>query len=174
MVARVDALQVVVNGNTAAISDVSSVVADIDGNLSATRTIRVGVDSNGHYYSAGMAIGVENSTTGMQSQVLFIADRFAIMEAINGSPQAVFVVEGGQVFMRQAIIKDGDIVNAKIGNIIQSNDYVAGTTGWAINKAGNFELNGYIAGQGRVNMTNAGVRVYDGAGTLRVKLGNLA
>lgn len=37
-------------------------------------------------------------------------------------------------------VVDGAISNAKIGNIIQSNNYVAGSTGWAINKSGSAEF----------------------------------
>jgi hypothetical protein len=43
--------------------------------------IKVGVSSNGQYYAAGMGIGVENTPSGMQSQVIFLADRFAVTTA---------------------------------------------------------------------------------------------
>jgi hypothetical protein len=43
-------------------------------------------------------------------------------------------------FIDTARINDGTIVNAKIGNIIQSNNYVAGSSGWKIDKGGAAEL----------------------------------
>jgi hypothetical protein len=39
------------------------------------------------------------------------------------------------------LVADGAITNAYIGNVIQSSNYVAGSTGWKIDKAGNPEFN---------------------------------
>jgi ribosomal protein S14 len=47
-------------------------------------SIKVAVDSNGNQYAAGMGIGVQNTPSGMQSQVLFLADRFAVMTQAGG------------------------------------------------------------------------------------------
>lgn len=78
------------------------------------------------------------------------------------------------MFISSAVISDGFITNAMIGNVIQSNNYVANVAGWRIDKSGTFEVNGAIAGQGRSQISHLGLRVYDSAGTLRVKVGNLA
>jgi hypothetical protein len=43
-------------------------------------------------------------------------------------------------FIDNARIQDGTITNAKIGNIIQSTNFVAGSTGWQINKDGTAEF----------------------------------
>ena len=51
-----------------------------------------------------------------------------------------FVVQNDQVFMNNALIQDGSITNAKIGNVIQSNNYIAGEQGWMINKNGGSEF----------------------------------
>lgn len=79
-------------------------------------------------------------------------------------------------------IADAAITNAQIANVIQSNDYVAGVSGWGINKAGAAEFNnatfrGSIdikssTGASRTEITNSIIRIYD-AGVLRVKIGNL-
>jgi hypothetical protein len=54
-------------------------------------------------------------------------------------------------------ISDAAITNAKIGNVIQSNDYVAGSVGWAINKSGTAEFsNGTFRGSlNGANITGA-------------------
>jgi hypothetical protein len=48
-------------------------------------SIKVAVDANGRQYAAGMGIGVQNTPSGMQSQVLFVADRFAVMSQAGGA-----------------------------------------------------------------------------------------
>ncbi|MFK3912048.1 host specificity protein J [Enterobacter cancerogenus] len=138
---KINTLTVTSGENTAAITVNAQAVADVNNNLSAMYNIKVGVSSNGQYYAAGMGIGVENTPSGMQSQVIFLADRFAVTTAVNGTTTLPFVIQNGQTFIRETFIQDGTISNAKIGNYIQSNDYVAGSKGWSIPKNGSPEFN---------------------------------
>ncbi|WP_339025535.1 host specificity protein J [Leclercia pneumoniae] len=138
---KINSLTVTVNGQTAAINQTAQAVADVNGNLSAMYNIKVAVDSNGRQYAAGMGIGVQNTPVGMQSQVLFVADRFAVMSQAGGAVTLPFVIQNGQTFIRDTFIQDGTISNAKIGNFIQSNTFTAGSVGWDINKNGNAEFN---------------------------------
>ncbi|EHF0012472.1 phage tail protein [Escherichia coli] len=138
---KINSLTVTVNGQTAAINQTAQAVADVNGNLSAMYNIKVGVSSNGQYYAAGMGIGVENTPSGMQSQVIFLADRFAVTTAAGNSVALPFVIQNGETFIRASFIQDGTIENAKIGNYIQSNNYAAGSAGWKLNKAGDAEFN---------------------------------
>ena len=138
---KINSLTVTSGNNTAAITVNAKAVADVNNNLSAMYNIKVGVSSNGQYYAAGMGIGVENTPNGMQSQVIFLADRFAVTTAVNGTTTLPFVIQNGQTFIRETLIQDGTIGNAKIGNYIQSNDYVAGSKGWSIPKNGSPEFN---------------------------------
>lgn len=138
---QINSLKVTVNGQSAAIVQNSQVSADINNNLNAMYSIKVAVDSNGNQYAAGMGIGVQNTPAGMQSQVLFLADRFAVMTQAGGTVTLPFVIQNGQTFIRETFIQDGTISNAKIGNYIQSNDYVAGSKGWSIPKNGSPEFN---------------------------------
>ncbi|WP_337263311.1 MULTISPECIES: phage tail tip fiber protein, partial [unclassified Serratia (in: enterobacteria)] len=103
-------------------------------------SIKVGKTWDGKLYSAGIGVGVENTPAGMQSQVLFMADRFAFLNVTNGVVSTPFAIDGGQTFINAAFIKDGTITNAKIGNYISSNNYIAGKSGWFINKDGNAEF----------------------------------
>ncbi len=75
------------------------------------------------------------------------------------------------MFINQALIGTGWITNAMIGNVIQSDNFVSGLQGWQINKAGTVEINGNFAGSGRLTINNQLIRIYDGAGTERVRLG---
>ncbi|EKG0444662.1 phage tail protein [Escherichia coli] len=148
-------------------------IADVNGNLSAMYNIKVGVSSNGQYYAAGMGIGVQNTPSGMQSQVIFLADRFAVTTMVGGTVTLPFVIQNGQAIIRDTVIGDGTISNAKIGNYIQSNNYVAGSVGWKLDKSGTFENYGSTAGEGAMKQTNQTISVKDGNNVLRVQVGRL-
>ncbi|MEG5953304.1 phage tail protein [Enterobacter ludwigii] len=167
---QINSLKVTVNGQSAAIIQNSQVSADINNNLNAMYSIKVAVDSNGNQYAAGMGIGVQNTPSGMQTQVLFLADRFAVMSQAGGAVTLPFVIQNGQTFIRASFIQDGTIDNAKIGNYIQSNNYVAGSAGWKLDKGGTFEING-VAGGGRMLISSTLIRIYDSNNVLRVRMG---
>ena len=141
MATQVNSITATVNGHTSAITTNAQAIANVNGDLSAMYNIKVGVSSNGQYYAAGMGIGVQNTPSGMQSQVIFLADRFAVTTAAGNSVALPFVIQNGQTFIRDSFIQDGTIENAKIGNYIQSNNYAAGSAGWKLNKAGDAEFN---------------------------------
>lgn len=138
---QINAITATVNGHTSAITTNAQAIANVNGDLSAMYNIKVGVSSNGQYYAAGMGIGVGNTPSGMQSQVIFLADRFAVTTAAGNSVALPFVIQNGETFIRASFIQDGTIENAKIGNYIQSNNYAAGSAGWKLNKAGDAEFN---------------------------------
>lgn len=138
--------------------------------------VKLGLKYNGVEYSAGMSMELVGSGAGVKSQFIFDANRFSISNGIgSGSGQWAlpFVVENNQVFIQSAVIQDGSIGNAKIGNFIQSNNYVANTTGWRLDKGGTFENNGFTPGEGRMKQTNQTISVADGNGRLRVQIGRL-
>ncbi|NUE05987.1 DUF1983 domain-containing protein [Escherichia coli] len=170
---QINSLKVTVNGQSAAIIQNSQVSADINNNLNAMYSIKVAVDSNGNQYAAGMGIGVQNTPSGMQTQVLFLADRFAVMNQAGGAVTLPFVIQNGQVFIREALIGDSTISNAKIGNYIQSNNYVAGSVGWRLDKSGSFENYGSTAGEGAMKQTNQTISVRDGNNVLRIQIGRI-
>ncbi|MCT8165020.1 MULTISPECIES: phage tail protein [unclassified Pseudomonas] len=160
-----------VGSTEALIQDTSEALVDLNGDVSATRNIKVGVDVNGVYYGAGMGIGVENTPDGMQSMVVFLANLFAVMHQPGGTPKSVFAIQNGQVFMNSAIINQADIINLIITGELKSSNYVAGSQGIRINFVTNeFEINGVRAGQGRMNVTNQLLTVYDQT-RMRVRLG---
>ena len=170
---QINVITATVNGHTSAITTNAQAIANVNGELSAMYNIKVGVSSNGQYYAAGMGIGVENTPSGMQSQVIFLADRFAVTTMVGGTVTLPFVIQNGQAIIRDTVIGDGTISNAKIGNYIQSNNYVAGSVGWKLDKSGTFENYGSTAGEGAMKQTNQTISVKDGNNVLRVQVGRL-
>ncbi|EPD5031089.1 host specificity protein J [Escherichia coli] len=170
---QINGITATVNGHTSAITTNAQAIANVNGELSAMYNIKVGVSSNGQYYAAGMGIGVENTPSGMQSQVIFLADRFAVTTMVGGTVTLPFVIQNGQAIIRDTVIGDGTISNAKIGNYIQSNNYVAGSVGWKLDKSGTFENYGSTAGEGAMKQTNQTISVKDGNNVLRVQVGRL-
>ncbi|MCF0005911.1 TipJ family phage tail tip protein, partial [Enterobacter hormaechei] len=124
---QINGITATINGHTSAITTNAQAIANVNGDLNAMYSIKVAIDSNGNQYAAGMGIGVQNTPSGMQSQVLFVADRFAVMAQAGGAVSLPFVIQNGQTFIRDTFIQDGTISNAKIGNYLQSNNYVAGS-----------------------------------------------
>ncbi|HFF7185781.1 TPA: DUF1983 domain-containing protein, partial [Enterobacter hormaechei] len=167
---QINGITATINGHTSAITTNAQAIANVNGDLKAMYSIKVAMSSNGQYYVAGMGIGVENTPSGMQSQVIFLADRFAVTTAAGNSVALPFVIQNGQTFIRASFIQDGTIENAKIGNYIQSNDYVAGSAGWKLDKGGTFEING-VAGGGRMLISSTLIRIYDSNNVLRVRMG---
>ncbi|KJM81850.1 host specificity protein J [Enterobacter hormaechei] len=167
---QINGITATINGHTSAITTNAQAIANVNGDLKAMYSIKVGLSSNGQYYAAGMGIGVENTPSGMQSQVIFLADRFAVTTAAGNGVALPFVIQNGQTFIRASFIQDGTIENAKIGNYIQSNNYVAGSAGWKLDKGGTFEING-VAGGGRMLISSTLIRIYDSNNVLRVRMG---
>ncbi|SPW22429.1 Domain of uncharacterised function (DUF1983) [Cronobacter sakazakii] len=171
-------VQAQIGNVTAALEDKLTAVVDTSG-ATAIHTLKAGVRINGNYYSAGMSIAVlAQAGQPVVTRVAFNADQFVLTTGSGASQFSPFAVVGGQVFMNSAFIQDGSIDNAKIGNYIQSNNYVAGASGWLINKAGNAEFNAVtvrgtiIATEGRFSMSGPGNNVViDGAG-VTVNLAN--
>ncbi|RJT13013.1 DUF1983 domain-containing protein [Rahnella inusitata] len=157
---------------SATVQTTASAVVDLNGKASAQWGIKLGINSNGQYYAAGMGIGLENTPAGMQSTVAFLANNFVVMSDVNGVPRAFFAIRNGQTFMNEAFIGEGTIDNAKIGNFIQSTNYVANVSGWRLDKAGTFVNFGTGSG-GKMKTTNTTISVADGNGVLRVQIGEL-
>lgn len=168
---QINSLKVTVNGQSAAIIQNSQLSADINNNLNAMYSIKVAVDSNGNQYAAGMGIGVQNTPSGMQSQVLFVADRFAVMAQAGGTVTLPFVIQNGQTFIRDTFIQDGTISNAKIGSYIQSSTWDGtGNVGWHINKSGYATFNN-VTVRGSIYATNGNFS-FNGSGNTTVINGN--
>lgn len=107
------------------------------------------------------------------TRVGFNANQFVLMSGSGDTQYSPFAVINGQVFMSSAFIQDGTITNAKIGDFIQSNNYVAGSVGWRLDKSGTFENYGSTAGEGAMKQTNQTISVRDANNVLRVQIGRI-
>ncbi|ROR60557.1 UNVERIFIED_ORG: putative tail protein [Providencia alcalifaciens] len=125
----------------AAIEKMAKTEVDYQGNASSVISFKTAVMYNGQYYDAEMIIGAGVKNGQVVTQIGFSADTFAIFNPVSGKLETAFAVENGQVFIGSGFIQDGSITNAKIGNVIQSNDFKKGEKGWQIDKNGNPEFN---------------------------------
>lgn len=151
---KIDQLTVTVNGNTTAIETTSKALTDFKGNVDATYSIKLATDNNGMKYATGMSLGLTGSGTNVQSQCIFLVDRFVLMTAANGTYTTPFYVSNGAMYVKEAFIKnasigtakiaDAAITMAKIVNEIKSSNYVAGSNGWRITKDGASEFNNVV------------------------------
>ncbi|WP_413529755.1 host specificity protein J [Rahnella inusitata] len=165
-------VQAKVDNNTAVVQQTSTALAETNGKLSAQYSVKVAVDSNGRQYAAGMGIGVENSPAGMQTQVLFLADRFAVMSQVGATPKTFFAIQNGQTIINQAFIGEATITSAMIAAYIESTNYIAGVSGWRLDKGGTWVNYGSGSG-GKMKTTNTTISVADANGVLRVQIGEL-
>ncbi|WJS49410.1 host specificity protein J [Enterobacter roggenkampii] len=163
-------VQAQIDDVTAALEDKLTAVVDASG-ASAIYTLKTGVRINGIMYNAGMSIAVlAQAGQPIVTRVGFNANQFVLMSGSGDTQYSPFAVVNGQVFISSAFIQDGTITNAKIGNFIQSNNYVAGSQGWRIDKSGTFEING-VAGGGRMLISSTLIQIYDSNNVLRVRMG---
>ncbi|EPJ9708282.1 host specificity protein J [Citrobacter freundii] len=159
-------------------AQIKDVTASLEDKLTATvdatsataiHTLKVGVRINDIFYGAGMSVAVlAEAGKPIVTRVGFNANQFVLMSGSGDTQYSPFAVINGQVFISDAFIQDGSITNAKIGNFIQSNNFVAGSTGWRIDKNGNAELHGKLyadSGNFSFNGINNKV-VIDGYGLL--------
>lgn len=168
---QINGITATVNGQTSAITTNAQAIANVNGDLKAMYNIKVAVDANGRQYAAGMGIGVENTPSGMQSQVLFLADRFAVMSQAGGTVTLPFVIQNGQTFINDAFFRDASIQFGKITDSLQSNNYVAGSAGWRWGKDGTMQNYGSDSAGG-MKQTNVTISIRD-ASRLRVQIGKL-
>ena len=171
---QINGITATINGHTSAITTNAQAIANVNGDLNAMYSIKVGVSSNGQYYAAGMGIGVENTPSGMQSQVIFLADRFAVTHQAGATVTLPFVIQNGQVIIRDTVIGDATITRAKLAETISSVNYVQNQAGLSINfRTGTLENYGSTAGEGAMKQTNQTISVKDANNVLRVQIGRI-
>jgi len=159
-----------INSGGGASAEVEALVSE----LAAMYTIKTQLTVDGRHYLAGIGVGVENTSgTTIESQILLAASRVAIIDPNTpNSSRFPFIVQGGQVFMNSAIIQDGSIVNAKIGNTIEASALGANNQPrWKLDKAGTMTMTGANNGDGYLTITDRLITVFDGNGVMRVRMG---
>lgn len=167
---QVETVQAQMGQTNASVQQVSEVMADINGRVSAQTTLKVETNQGGRKVVSGIAIG----SNGEEGEILLMAQRLAIIDSLNGQTILPFVVEGGQVFINQAVINTAFIQQIVAGMTIRSAALNAqGLPLLEINfAAGTFTLRGQDA-QGSTLLNNGGLYVYDVNGVERVAVGRL-
>ncbi|HDY6345808.1 TPA: DUF1983 domain-containing protein, partial [Pseudomonas aeruginosa] len=168
---RVETVQAQTSANGAAIQTTQSVVASLDQGVKAMYSVKLQAHANGQQYATGFQLGFDSGTS--VTTMAFQADRFLWFNSSSGQTVAPVSIVGGQMFINNAMIQDGSITNAKIGNVIQSTALGAnGEPLWKLDKAGSLTMNSATSG-GFMRQTAEAVKVYDANLVLRVQIGNL-
>jgi hypothetical protein len=183
----VSTLSSTVGGHTTSIQTNATSVNGLSGQYS------VKIDSNGHV--AGFGLSSTTTTAGPTSAFIVRADKFAVINPASTAdglgtttPTAAnipFFISGGTTYIKAAAILDASITNAKIG-ALAADKITTGTL--SANRIAASSLNVSkldLVGTGStINLQSAAsgarmqiqgdvIRIYDGNGTIRVKLGNL-
>ncbi|WP_155362173.1 phage tail protein, partial [Xenorhabdus bovienii] len=177
---KMEKVQADVGENAAAVQTKATAVFDIKGDGYALYDVGVGLKYKDQFYKAGMVIGAEVKNGEVKTQIGFSANNFVVMNPANGKLESVFMIKDRQVFIKEAFlgtavidgakIKNASITMAKIADGIRSDNWPQG--GWNLPKNGAFEMKG-TAGGVRIALDHTGLAVFDGGGTLRVKVGKI-
>ncbi|EOK2765081.1 host specificity protein J, partial [Escherichia coli] len=90
---------------SAAIQQIQKVQVDTNNNLNSMWAVKLQQMQDGRLYIAGIGAGIENTSDGMQSQVLLAAGRIAMINPANGNTKPMFVGQGDQIFMNEVFLK---------------------------------------------------------------------
>ncbi|MEX9800391.1 TipJ family phage tail tip protein [Proteus terrae] len=119
-----------------------------------THSINITIKHNGaSYNAAGQVISAQVKNGKLESFIGYNANNFAWYNPANGKMELFMYAKNGQMFIRDLFIEDGSITNAKIGNVIQSNNYLNGRPSWIINKNGFAEFQN-IKARGEIDATS--------------------
>tara|TARA_R110002073_G_scaffold307760_2_gene477516 strand:+ start:3414 stop:5141 length:1728 start_codon:yes stop_codon:yes gene_type:complete len=161
---------------------------DFYGNTIAGSSIYLGGTVTYDQDSGGNNIGIQSVATPKVAMTstgaVFAVDAFTINNP-GGTDVVPFSITSDVVSIDSALIKDGTITNAKIGNQIASTAYIANNnTGWAISKDGDAILNDATfrgtlditgsSGSNRLEITGDTIKVIDSSNVVRVKIGDLS
>lgn len=102
---------------------VSRTVADVNGKLLATHTIKTQAISGGKTAIAGISLGANRE----ESSVIVMADRFQVVANAQSTPTPMLRVEKGKTVLVGDFIADGAITTAKIAaNSVTANEIAVG------------------------------------------------
>lgn len=149
---------------SATVQQTASTVADLNGKLGAQWGLKVNTSSGGNNYVAGIQLGIDGSG---QSQFLVQADTFGVYVPNGDQKNMVFGIDGNGAYFQQAMARNLTINFGQISDSLQSTNYQPGSTGWRLPKNGAFEMNSNVPGQGRIQLDESGLKVFDQNGVLR-------
>ncbi|HGC2831408.1 TPA: DUF1983 domain-containing protein, partial [Escherichia coli] len=157
----------------ASIEQIQKVQEDTRRNLNSMWAVKLQQTRDGRLYIAGIGAGIENTSDGIQSQILMQADRIAMINPENGNTTPLFVAHGDQLFMNDVFMKKLTVDFARVTGDIRSDNFHSGSPGWRLSRNGSLEINSGRPGAGRLFFNGERIDVYDDNNVLRVRLGRL-
>ncbi|WP_308605266.1 phage tail protein, partial [uncultured Haemophilus sp.] len=110
---QINALTAKVGNAESTVSQVSSVVAGLNGKVSSMHTIKTQAIAGGRTAVAGIALGANQE----ESSVIVMADKFGIVANANdGNVKPVFSVTDGQVGIRGDLVVAGSVTRDKLSS----------------------------------------------------------
>ena len=110
---QINALTAKVDNAESTVSQVSSVVAGLNGKVSSMYTIKTQAIAGGRTAVAGIALGANQE----ESSVIVMADKFGIVANANdGNVKPVFSVANGQVGIRGDLVVAGSVTRDKLSS----------------------------------------------------------
>ncbi|MBC3254405.1 DUF1983 domain-containing protein [Pseudomonas paralactis] len=166
-----ETLQSSIGETSASVQSVSETVVRLDGRVSAQTTMKAQTIVDGRRVVSGLAFG----SNGEQSEFLIFAQRFAVVNEVNGKVDPMFVIENGQAVFNTAIISKAIIQEIVLGMVLRSPAVDSlGRPLLEINiPAGTFTLRSAGTG-GSSLLNNDGLTVFDAGGVDRVSVGRLS
>lgn len=113
-------LQSTVGNHTAQLQQQATTIADSAGKIAAAYSVRLNLSQNGLMYVAGFGVSLSNESGTTQSQFVVAADRFAVVTDVAGNVTSPFIIENGQAFIADAVIKKATIANGVVGQYLRS------------------------------------------------------
>ncbi|HFT1107451.1 TPA: host specificity protein J [Escherichia coli] len=157
----------------ASIEQIQKVQEDTRRNLNSMWAVKLQQTRDGRLYIAGIGAGIENTSDGIQSQILMQADRIVMINPENGNTTPLFVAQGDQLFMNDVFMKKLTVDFARVTGDIRSDNFHSGSPGWRLSRNGSLEINSGRPGAGRLFFNGERIDVYDDNNVLRVRLGRL-
>ncbi|MDD1135857.1 phage tail tip fiber protein, partial [Pseudomonas shahriarae] len=116
LVRTTETLQSNIGETSASVQQVSQTLVGLDGRVSSMVTLKAQTIVGGKRVTSGFAFGSD----GEQAEFLIFAQRFAVVDEVSGQLVPMFVVEGNQVVLNQAIISKAFIQEIILGMVLRS------------------------------------------------------
>lgn len=165
-----ETLQSSIGQTSASVQTVSETVVQLNGKVLAQTTMKAQTIVNGQRVVSGLAFG----SNGEQSEFLIFAQRFGVVNEIDGKIDPMFVIENGQAVFNTAIISKAIIQEIILGMVLRSPTVDSkGRPLLEINiPAGTMTVRGEGA-DGSSLFDNSGLSVFDANEKRRGKFGRL-
>lgn len=148
---KIEQINAVLGEQSVTVEEISKAQAMLNEAVAAIKSLKVQYQANGKAVIAGIQL----SATAAQSEILMMADRFALLNPYNGSVTLPFVVQNGQVILADTFVKSLNI-----------NDR------FVVDTAGSVQIRDSARNTG-LSLNNKAIKVFDDYSRKRVQMGDL-